>query len=44
MTHGSVMTHKARRGGRGCLGWSAAARDQVRISGSAGSDNASGPC
>lgn len=37
-------THKARRGGRGCLGWSAAARGQVRISGSAGSDNASGPC
>lgn len=37
-------THKARRGGRGCLGWSAAVRGRARISGSAGSDNASGPC
>lgn len=37
-------THKARRDGRGCLGWSAAVRGQVRTSGSAGSDSASGPC
>lgn len=37
-------THKARRDGRGCLGWSAAVRGQARISGSAGSDNALGPC
>lgn len=37
-------THKAQRGGRGCLGWSAAVRGRAMISGSAGSDNASGPC
>lgn len=36
-------THKARRGGRGCLGWSAAARGPERTSGIAGSDSASGP-
>lgn len=37
-------THKARRDGRGCLGWSAAVRGQARTSGSAGLDSASGPC
>lgn len=37
-------THKARRDGRGCLGWSAVIRDRARISGSVGSENASGPC
>lgn len=40
----SGCTHKARRGGKGCLGWSAAARGQARTSGSAGSGSASGPC
>lgn len=41
---GLRKTHKARRDGKGCLGWSAAVRGQARTSGSAGSDNASGPC
>ena len=39
-----LWTHKARRDGKGCLGWSAAVRGQAMTSGSAGSDNASGPC
>lgn len=37
-------THKARRVGKGYLGWSAAARGRARTSGSAGSGSASGPC
>lgn len=41
---GGEVTHRGRCGGRGCPGWSAAARGPPSLSGSAGWGSGAGPC